>query len=57
VLVQTANGSFLIKSKSDSKTYDALSYINLNNIHVLEAAIRMFFKSSHPKMSDLLKGN
>ena len=56
VQVYSADGSFFIKSKSDSKTYDSMSYVQVDNVHVLEAVIRVFFKAPHPRMSDLLKG-
>lgn len=41
--VWTADGAFYISAKDDKKTYGALSYIDLPNVHVLEQAIRMAF--------------
>ncbi len=55
VHVWSANGSFFIGAKDDKKTYAAASYIHTANAHVLEQAIRMFFKTSKPRLSSLLE--
>jgi hypothetical protein len=54
--VWVADGSFVVGSQDDKDVYDALSYINVPNVHVLEAAIRMFFKTPKPRLSSLLEG-
>jgi len=55
VKVWNQGGSFYIASQQDTKTYVALSYINVPNVHILEQAIRIMFKESNAqKLSDLL---
>lgn len=55
VHIWTADGSFFIGSKDDKKTYSGMSYINTPNTHVLEHAIRAFFKDpAMNRLSDLL---
>jgi hypothetical protein len=44
VHVWTADGSFYIGAKNDKKTYAALSYIHVPNVHLLERVIRAGFK-------------
>jgi len=47
-------GCFCIGVKNDKKISASFSYQNEDNIHVLEAAIRMFWKKSGDKISGLL---
>lgn len=56
--VWSADGSFMIGSKEDKKTYAQLSYIALPNIHILEQGIRMAFKKAGMRvLSDVLNEN
>ena len=56
--VWSADGSFIIGSKEDKKTYAQLSYISLPNIHILEQGIRMAFKKAGMRvLSDVLNEN
>lgn len=48
-------GSFCIGKSNDRSVCSMFSYQKLDNVHVLEAAIRLFFKSGKSKLSDLLK--
>ena len=49
-----ANGSFYIGKTNDKKAVLALPYQGANNAHVLEAAIRMKFKTGNPRLSSIL---
>lgn len=49
-------GAFYIAKKGDPKLAVELSYQEMDNVHVLEAAMRMFWKRVSPKLSDLLDG-
>ena len=56
VHVWSADGSFCIGSKDDKKTNAAISYIHVENTHILEVAIRMAFKKSElQRLSELLQ--
>jgi hypothetical protein len=56
VHVWSADGSFYIGAKDDKKTYVGLSYILTANTHILEAAIRMAFKTpGMRRLSDMLR--
>lgn len=57
VQVWSADGSFHIGASDDKKTYAALSYINVPNVHILEQAIRMAFKRGAQNLSDILQGD
>ena len=46
------NGSLVITSKDDKKTYTELAYLSVKNAHILEAIIRLSFK----KWTGLLSG-
>ena len=48
-------GVFCIKKKDDTKLKTSFSYQDEDNIHVLEAAIRMFWKRGGNRLSDLLE--
>jgi hypothetical protein len=54
VHVWSANGSFVIAAKDDKKTYAALSYIDLPNVHILERVIALGFKRGIHRLSDIL---
>jgi hypothetical protein len=52
--VWSSGGSFYVGAKDDKKLYVQLSYIDSPNAHVLEHAIRTFFRSPARRLSDLL---
>ena len=52
--VWTADGSLCIAKKNDKKVSENLSYQDCDNVHVLEAVIRTFFKSDALQLSELL---
>lgn len=52
--VWSANGAFCIGMKSDQKVYSAFSYIEADNTHIFEAAIRMKFKNNSDRLSSIL---
>jgi hypothetical protein len=54
ITVWSANGNFYLSPKDDKKRYVALPYIDANNAHVLETAIRAGFKEDAPRLSDIL---
>lgn len=54
VKIWSADGSFIIASKVDKKVYAALSYSELDNIHVLETIVQASFKNGHPQLSAVL---
>jgi len=56
VHVWTANGEFVVGSKSDKKTYGSGSYKDQWNIHLIEHVIRAAFKKGVDKLSDYFKG-
>lgn len=56
VHVWTADGSFYIGAQKDKKTYAAMSYIHVPNVHLLEQAIRVGFKKGIRNLSDALSG-
>ena len=47
-------GCFVIGSKTDRKIASSLSYLDVDNVHVLENMIRAFSKNSKPNLSSLL---
>ena len=49
-------GVFCVGKKGDKKFAEAFSYQDEDNIHVLEAAIRMFWKRGGDRLSSLLDG-
>lgn len=56
VHVWSADGSLCIGSNEDNKTKCAISYVQVPNTHILEHAIRMFFKKpGMRRLSDLLQ--
>lgn len=54
VRIWSENGSFWIGLPEDKETYDALSYIDTWNVHLLEFIISMGFKKGIHKLSDLV---
>jgi hypothetical protein len=55
VQVWTADGSFVIGATDDKKTYAALSYIHVPNVHVVEHLIRLGFEKGVDNLSDVLQ--
>jgi hypothetical protein len=54
--VETSNGVFRLKHKADPGTCVELPYLSVNNVHVLETAIRNLLETPTPVlMSDLLR--
>lgn len=47
-------GSFIVRHKDQSNHSTALSYLDCDNVHILEAAMRRFWEIPDPKMSALL---
>jgi hypothetical protein len=54
VKIWNHDGNFVVGAKDDKKVYTALSYQKHDNVHVLENMIRAYFKSSKPRLSQLL---
>lgn len=52
--IWSANGAFFIGMSSDKKAYSELSYIETDNTHIIEAAIRMKLKNNSVKLSSIL---
>lgn len=52
--IWTADGAFYIGAKDDKKTYAALSYIELPNVHILERAMRIAYENGVRALSDVL---
>ena len=55
VHVWSANGEFVIGSKSDKKTYGSASYMNHWNTHLLDHIVRAGFKKGITKLSDYFR--
>jgi hypothetical protein len=52
--VWSSNGWFVVGLKDDKKAYSQLSYLGTDNARLVEAAIRMKFKNSDPRLSSIL---
>lgn len=52
--IGNADGCFVITKKNERKVTAYLPYQEMDNVHVLEAAIRVFWKRTTEKISDLL---
>jgi len=55
VRIYNGNGSFILGIDGDKNAYSEMPYQEVDNVHILEAAMRMFFKSSNTRLSSLLK--
>jgi hypothetical protein len=55
LLISNGPGVFCIEKRNDKKLSAAFSYLEEDNIHVLEAAIRTFWKRGGDRLSMLLK--
>lgn len=55
--VSTQNGAFHITKRDEpNSVFVILPYTSTDNVHILEEAIRRFFKNSEPRLSSLLDG-
>ena len=54
LVIGNGAGTFYIAKKNEEKVAVVLPYQELDNIHVLEAAMRLFWKNIRPRLSDLL---
>ena len=52
--VWSVNGSFVVGLNDDKKVYSTLSYLETDNAHLVEAAIRMKFKNGEARLSSIL---
>jgi hypothetical protein len=55
LVIWNGPGVFCIGKKDDKKLAASFSYQEEDNIHVIEAAIRMFWKRGGDRLSSLLK--
>jgi hypothetical protein len=55
LVIGNANGGFYLAKKDESKVEVQLPYQEEDNVHVLEAAMRIFWKRAGARISDLLK--
>ena len=55
IKIWSANGSFVIGSKSDKKVHSALPYLTTFNVHIVEQLIRLNFKTPSKTLSSLLE--
>ena len=55
LVIGNGAGTFYIAKRDERKVSVELSYQEVNNAHILEAALTMFWKSASPRLSDLLK--
>ena len=53
--IWNGSGSFCIAKKDDRKVAVELPYGDVDNVHVLEAALQVFWKRASPRLSDLLE--
>jgi len=56
LVIWNGDGNFYIGKKDNKKFKVGLSYLEDDNVHVLEAAIRAFWKSGGNRISSLIKG-
>jgi hypothetical protein len=57
LVIGNGAGTFYIAKKNNRKVSEELSYLEIDNVHILEAAIRMFWKKGGNKISSLLSSN
>ena len=55
LLIWNGAGTFCIARKDEGKVGVELAYSEIDNLHILEAAIRMFWDKTSPRLSDLLE--
>ena len=54
LVIGNYNGGFHISKKDEKKVLVQLGYQEDDNVHILEAAMRVFWKSAGSRISDLL---
>ena len=54
VVIGNGDGTFYIAMKDDNKVAVELPYQDVDNVHILEAAMRVFWDSAGRRLSDLL---
>ena len=54
LVIGNGDGTFYIAKKDEKKVAMELPYQEMDNVHILEAALRVFWKSASPRLSDLL---
>lgn len=52
--IMNSAGTFCIYKRDEKKVSAELSYQEMDNVHILEAAMRTFWKNASPRLSDLL---
>jgi len=57
IVIGNRAGTFFIAKKNDKRFNVELSYLCDDNVHVLEGALRLFWKTPSRRLSDLLEGN
>ena len=55
LLIWNGAGTFCIARKEEGEVGVELGYSEIDNLHILETAIRAFWKRSSPRLSDLLE--
>ena len=55
LLIWNEAGTFCIAREDEGKVGVELAYSEIDNLHILEAAMRMFWKRTSPRLSDLLE--
>lgn len=54
LLTWTANGAFYVGHKDDKKLAAGLSYLDVSNVHILEAAMSILWKQGGERLSSIL---
>ncbi|AHI33422.1 hypothetical protein AU15_20935 [Marinobacter salarius] len=54
LLTGTADGAFHIGHKDDEKLAAGLSYLDVNNVHILQGAMSILWKSGGERLSSIL---
>ena len=54
LVIGNGAGTFYMAKKDEKKVTVDLPYQEMDNVHILEAAMRAFWKSASPRLSDLL---
>ena len=54
LVIGNGAGTFYVAKKDEKKVAVELPYQEIDNVHILEAAMRVFWKKASPRLSDLL---
>jgi len=54
LLTGTADGAFHVGHKDDKKLAAGLSYLDVNNVHILQAAMSILWKKGDERLSSIL---